>query len=231
MDLASLPGLAPFIDPYAASIVGGGTVLAVALRTPMRDLVRGFVALRSLPRRAFDAQPLVDQVGALTRIARRHGMLALDRSVISDPDVAAAVAAAVDGARPEAIAQLVEELRTGRFERQRAAWEVWQGAADVAPAMGMVGTLIGLVQMFSSMRDTSAIGGAMAIALLATLYGALIANLIALPIATRLKRRARHEAVERGRLVAPLALLGEVEPPASVLTAKPEKRERQEKAA
>lgn len=214
MDFASLPGLAPFIDPLALAIVGGGTALAMVLRTPVGDLARGFAALRMLPRRAFRAEPLLDQIGALSRIARRHGVIALDRSVIADPDIAAAVAATVDGATPGEIELLAEQRRTARFERQRAAYELWSGAAEIAPAMGMVGTLIGLVQMFSSMRDTSAIGGAMAVALLATLYGALLANLVALPIAMRLKRQARHEALERARLVAPLAALGGIEPAA-----------------
>lgn len=214
MDFASLPGLAPFIDPLALAIVGGGTALAMVLRTPVGDLARGFAALRMLPRRAFRAEPLLDQIGALSRIARRHGVIALDRSVIADPDIAAAVAATVDGATPGEIELLAEQRRTARFERQRAAYELWSGAAEIAPAMGMVGTLIGLVRMFSAMRDTSAIGGAMAVALLATLYGALLANLVALPIATRLKRRARHEALERARLVAPLAALGAIEPAA-----------------
>ena len=214
MDFASFPGLAPFADPIALAIVGGGTTLAVVLRTQTRDLVRGVSALGVLPRRAFRAEPLLDQIGALTRIARRHGVIALDRSVIRDPDMAAAVAAAVDGATPETIEMLLGQLGAARLERHRAACELWSGAAEIAPAMGMVGTLIGLVQMFSSMRDTSAIGGAMAVALLATLYGALLANLIALPVAMRLKRQARHEAIERARLVAPLAALGGIEPAA-----------------
>jgi chemotaxis protein MotA len=212
MDFASFPGLAPFIDPLAFAIVGGGTALVTVLRTPGGDLVRGIIALGVLPRRMFDAEPLVEQVAALTRIAKRHGVMALDRSVISDRDVAAAVVAVVDGATPAEIEHLVEDMRVTRFERQRAAYEMWAGAAEVAPAMGMVGTLVGLVQMFSSLRDTSAVGGAMAVALLATLYGALLANLIALPVAARLKRRARAEATGRGRLVAPLAALGAIEP-------------------
>jgi chemotaxis protein MotA len=78
--------------------------------------------------------------------------------------------------------------------------------------MGMVGTLIGLVGMFAAMKDPQAIGGAMAVALLATLYGALLANLALLPLATRLKRRARHEAQERLRLQPALALLASIEP-------------------
>jgi chemotaxis protein MotA len=92
---------------------------------------------------------------------------------------------------------------------------MWAGMAEVAPAMGMVGTLIGLVKMFLAMADPAAIGAGMAVALLATLYGALIANLIAMPIAVRLRRRARAEAEERSRLVAPLAALAEYGQPRS----------------
>jgi chemotaxis protein MotA len=212
MDLNAFPGLAPFLDPVALAIVGGGTVAGVVLRTPFADLLRGFAALRVLPRRGFDATPLVEQAAALTRIARRHGLIALDRATISDPDMAAAVAACVDGAAPETVEALLAERAQARTERHRAVAEVWAGAAELAPAMGMIGTLVGLVQMFTAMRDPAAIGGAMAVALLTTLYGAVLASLVAYPVAARLRRRARQEAQERARLVAPLAALAAVEP-------------------
>jgi chemotaxis protein MotA len=77
--------------------------------------------------------------------------------------------------------------------------------------MGLIGTILGLVQMFAAMTDPDTIGAAMAVALLATLYGALVANLIAMPIAARLKRLARTEAAERQRLIAPLAALARLE--------------------
>ena len=205
--------LGPFLDPAAIAIVGGGTLLAVVLRTSLRDLAGALAALANLPRRRFDATPLIDQIAALGRIARRHGVMALDRSVIADPDVAAAVAAIVDGQGPDDVAEIVRHCRRARIERQLAAVEVWNGAAEVAPAMGMIGTLIGLVAMFTRMTDTSAIGAAMAIALLATLYGAILANLVAAPIATRLKRRARIEAFERTRLEGPLIALAMRERP------------------
>ncbi|WP_034157939.1 motility protein A [Sphingomonas sp. ERG5] len=215
--MTSAPALAqtlgPFLDPAAIAIVGGGTLIAVMLRTPLRDLAGAVGALGSLVRRRFDATPLLDQIAALGRIARRHGVMALDRSVIADPDVATAVAAIVDGEGPEAVATIIQHCRRARIERQLAAVEVWTGAAEVAPAMGMIGTLIGLVAMFTRMTDPSAIGAAMAIALLATLYGAVIANLVAAPIAARLKRRARIEAFERTRLEAPLIALAARERP------------------
>ena len=207
--------LAPFLDPVAFAIVGGGTVVATLLRTPSRDLIRGVVALKCLARAPFDAEALVMQVEALSRISARHGVMQLDRSVIRDGDVSAGIAAVVDGTDAARVRSMVDDLRTARFERQRAAADMWAGAAELAPAMGMVGTLIGLVRLFTTMSDPAAIGGAMAIAVLATLYGALIGNLVCLPIATRLKRLARAEYIERGRLIAPLAALAAREAPRS----------------
>ncbi len=205
--------LAPFLDPVAFAIVGGGTIVATILRTPSRDLVRGVAALKCLARAPFDAGALATQVEALSRISARHGVMQLDRSVIRDDDVSAAIAAVVDGAEATRVRCLVEDARTARYERQRAAADLWAGAAELAPAMGMVGTLIGLVRLFTTMSDPAAIGGAMAIAVLATLYGALLGNLVCLPIATRLKRLARAEYIERGRLVPPLAALAARETP------------------
>jgi len=212
MDVSHFPGLGPLLDPLALAIVGGGTIAAVVLRTPIRDLGRGLSALRVLGRRRFDAGALANQIAALGRISKRHGLLALDRSVIADPDVAAAVQAAVDGSTPAEVRALLDYRFAARLDRHRAGWEVWAGAAEVAPAMGMIGTLVGLVQLFTAMRDPATIGGAMAVALLTTLYGAALANLVAAPIAARLKRQARSELHERTRLTDPLVALARVEP-------------------
>jgi chemotaxis protein MotA len=212
MNLTALPSLGTFLDPLALAIVGGGTVLAVMLRTPVRDLGRGMAALGVLGRKPFDAEPLLAQIASLTRIVRRHGVIALDRSVIEDSDIAAAAAMIVDRGGPEAVRDLVVHRRAARYERHVAAAGMWSAAAEIAPSMGMIGTLIGLVQMFMSMRDPATIGAAMAVALLTTLYGAVVATLIASPIAARLKRLSRAEAQERARLEAPLVTLAEIEP-------------------
>lgn len=204
---------ASFLDPVALALVIGGTILATILRTPSSDLVRGLRALRGISRSPFSARPLLDQVAALSRIAQRHGVMALDRSVLHDPDLAGAVADIVDGLAPDAMAERLERRRQARVERHCAAAEMWGGAAEAAPAMGMVGTLVGLVRMFASMTDPHAIGAAMAVALLATLYGAVLSNLVAAPIAARLRARARAEAFERTRLAAPLFALAQREAP------------------
>ncbi|GAA4768385.1 motility protein A [Stakelama sediminis] len=212
-DPAFAQAMAPFLDPVALAIVVGGTVLAMFLRTPLADLGRAVAALRVLPRRRWQADRSLEQITALSRIAARHGALALDRSIIRDPDIACAVEAIVDGKGPEQVELLLETRQLVRSERHLATADVWAGMADVAPAMGMIGTLIGLVRMFLVMTDPDAIGGAMAVALLTTLYGALIASLIAMPVATRLRRQARSEALERTRLIAPLVALAARERP------------------
>lgn len=224
MDSLSLSAaFGPFLDPVALAIVGGGTVVAVMLRTDMVDLRAAISALGMLGRPRFDAEPLLAQIGAFGRIAQRHGVNALDRSVIADPDVAAAVAAIVDGSNPDAVATLIEHRRRLRIERDVAAADVWASAAETAPAVGMIGTLIGLVKMFMVMNDPAQIGGAMAIALLSTLYGAIIASGVAMPVAARLRRIARAAAFERQRLTAPLVALAEREAP--------RRRDRTDKAA
>jgi chemotaxis protein MotA len=205
--------LTTLFDATALAVVLGGTVLATLLRSPLADVGRAVAALTVLPRRRLDAAPLLAQIAALGRIARRHGVIALDRTVIADPDVAAAIAALVDGHGAADVAALLSHARRARIERHCAAAEVWAGMAEVAPAMGMVGTLIGLARLFATMTDPTAIGGAMAVALMATLYGALLANLVAQPIATRLRARSRAEAFERTRLEAPLAALAGREAP------------------
>ncbi|MGL4312812.1 MAG: motility protein A [Sphingomonas sp.] len=211
-----VPPLAPFsayIDPAAIVIVAGGTALATVLRTPLADVRRSILALRTLRRRRYRADEALTQIAALGRIAQRHGVIALDRSRIADPDIAAAIAAIVDGAEREGVEALLAERQRARTDRHLGAIELWSGAAEVAPAMGMVGTLVGLVRMFAAMNDTAAIGTAMATALLATLYGAVIGNLVLMPIATRLKRLARAEAAERLRMVPPLVDFAEREAP------------------
>ncbi len=204
-------------DPIALAIVGGGTALVTILRTPMRDLSNGVVALKALVRAPFDAERLLRQVAALTRIARRHGVFKLDRAVIADPDVAAAVAMIVDGAEPEEVEAEVRYRRRARIDRHVAAAEMWAAAAETAPAMGMVGTLVGLARMFAAMEDTSAIGAGMAVALLATLYGALLGNLVFAPIAARLRAAGKVEAAQRARLDLPLVALATHQAPRAPL--------------
>ncbi len=202
-----------FYDPVALAIVGGGTLLATAARGPAVDTVNAFRALPVLVRRPFEFGPARAELARAERVANVKGLLAVEPRLMADPDVAAGFNAVTDGATADEVERLLDDLRTARIDRHEVVHEFWAAAAEIAPAMGMVGTLIGLVRMFRSMDDPATIGGAMAIALLATLYGALIANLIAAPISARLRRLARAEEKERRALVKPFRSFAERETP------------------
>jgi chemotaxis protein MotA len=205
---------AVFYDPVALAIVGGGTLLATAARGPLRDTLNALRALPVLVRRPFDFEPARAELAGAERVATARSLLAIDSHLLKDSDVARGVEAVADGAGPDQIEQLLNGLRLERQERHAIVHDFWSAAAEAAPAMGMVGTLIGLVRMFRSMDDPATIGGAMAIALLATLYGALFANLIAAPIAARLARLSRAEEKERRALVKPFRAFAAREKPA-----------------
>jgi chemotaxis protein MotA len=205
--------LAVFYDPLALAIVGGGTLLATAARGPLRDTFDAIRALPVLVRRPFDFGPARAELAKAERVASARSLLAIDSHLLKDPDVARGVEAVADGATADEVEALLHRLREERLDRHAVVQEFWAAAAETAPAMGMVGTLIGLVRMFRAMDDPATIGGAMAVALLATLYGALFANLVAAPIAARLRRLARAEEEEREALVKPFRAFAARETP------------------
>lgn len=204
---------ATFLDPAALAIVGGGTLVATAARGPLRDTANAFRALRILFARPFDFGPARAELASAERVASARHLLAVEESKLRDPDVAAGFRAIADGAAPDQVESVLDRLREERRARHAIVQDFWTAAAETAPAMGMVGTLIGLVRMFGAMDDPATIGAAMAIALLATLYGALFANLIAAPIAARLARLSRAEEAERRAFVKPLRAFAARETP------------------
>jgi chemotaxis protein MotA len=205
---------ATFLDPAALAIVGGGTLLATAARGPLRDTVNAVRGLGTLFAQPFDFGPARAELASAERVASARHLLAVEESKLQDPDVAAGFRAMADGASPDQVEALLDRLREERLARHAVVHDFWAAAAETAPAMGMVGTLFGLVRMFRSMDDPATIGAAMAIALLATLYGALFANLIAAPIAARLARLSRAEEAERRALVKPFRAFAARETPA-----------------
>jgi chemotaxis protein MotA len=202
-----------FYDPVALAIVGGGTLLATAARGPWRDTLDAFRALPVLVRRPFDFGPARAQLARAERVASAKSLLAVDPLLLKDRDVREGVEAVSAGATADQVEALLDRLRDERLERHAVVQDYWSAAAEAAPAMGMVGTLVGLVAMFRSMDDPATIGTAMAIALLATLYGALFANLLAAPISARLRRLSRAEEIERRALVRPFRAFAARETP------------------
>lgn len=142
-------------------------------------------------------EDLIERVVVLADSARKGGFLALEEAEITNPFLQKAVDMLVDGHEQNVVKQALEKDIDLNAERQEQGAKIFRSLGDVAPAMGMIGTLIGLVAMLANMDDPKAIGPAMAIALLTTLYGAMLANMIALPIADKLELRSEEERLNR----------------------------------
>jgi chemotaxis protein MotA len=133
------------------------------------------------------------------KIARKDGMLSFEPTIrgIEDPFLSRGMQMAVDGLEGDAIEEVLSTEIMWLDERHRLGAEIYTTMGSCAPAIGMLGTIIGLVQMLMQMKDPSAIGAPMAVALLTTFYGTLLANLLFLPIAGKLKVRSRQEILNK----------------------------------
>jgi chemotaxis protein MotA len=195
-----------FVDLPAFACVVGGTLAAVMICFPFSQLLRLGSAVRAaLFGRPPDMNRLVDRLTELADLARREGLLALDAELptLKDPLLVLALEMAVDGTAPEEIEDVMLSEVRAAAARDAADKNMLDQAGKYAPAFGMIGTLLGLVMMLGNMSQPDAIGPGMAVALLTTLYGALLANVVFLPLGEKLgelarRRRRTHEAIVRG---------------------------------
>ncbi len=183
-----------FIDVPSIMIVIGGTLSSIFVCFPFGEVKQSFGA----GVKAFTAKdaPVSEVVGTMVRIAeisRRQGIVALEKIQTENPILKKATQLIADSADPSLIHATVAIEIMSMKKRHNIGISVFTRLASLAPAMGMVGTLIGLVQMLANLADPSAIGPAMAVAILTTFYGALIANLLFIPIAGKLKARSMQE--------------------------------------
>lgn len=188
-----------FVNIPSILIVLGGTFLVVLMKFSLSQFLGAFkVATRAFISKMEPPETVIPQIIELSNIARKEGVLALQDQELSNDFLRQGVDMLIDGSKPEVIKQLMLKDMQQTVDRHKWGAKVFSASGDVAPAMGMIGTLIGLVQMLSSMDDPKSIGPAMAVALLTTLYGAVFANMVALPIADKLNLRK----VEEGRMKA-----------------------------
>lgn len=207
---------ARLFDPTSLLIVGAGTAATAALRSTGEDCYRAIAALKPLLR----ARPAADALAArrdlrrIEAVARKKGLAAADQARLQSPFVRDAVLRLIDADDAGAFADWSADQRDERAARHDAAQGVWRAAADAAPAMGMIGTVIGLIGMFAAMDDPEAIGGAMALAMLTTLYGLLLGPVVAAGVAGRLERLSALEARWQSMALARLEALARAERPA-----------------
>lgn len=196
-------GLIWFWNAPSAMIVIGGTLAITLINYPLSDVL----SVMSVLKNAFlhkipQFTALVPDIVELSKIARREGILALEKKVkqMNEPFLNKGVELAVDGVEPDAIRKIMENELISTEDRHKKGAEIFTVMGTFAPAMGMIGTLIGLVQMLMVMDDPKSIGPAMAVALITTFYGSVMANLIFLPVAGKLKVR-REDEVKYKQLV------------------------------
>lgn len=219
MDLATLIGLigafgivltsillggsaGTFVNTPSLLVVLGGTVLV----TMMKFSLGKFAGAASIAVKAFLYAPskpeeLIEESVELAKAARQGGLLALEDREISDEFMKTGLGLLIDGHPADTVRTMLQKDLNETLKRHSDGQDIFKAIGDVGPAMGMIGTLIGLVQMLANMDDPKQIGPAMAVALLTTLYGAILANMFAIPIADKLSVRSREEYTSKSLII------------------------------
>lgn len=186
--------LMSFVNAPGLLIVLGGTIMATLIMQKMPVVIGAVkVAMNAFFDKAEQPHELIQEIVALAGKARTGGVLALENETISNPYLARGVRMAVDGIEAQEIHNTLKIELDSLVKRHEVGHRVFKFMGSTAPAMGMIGTLIGLVQMLQALDDPASIGPAMAVALLTTFYGAVLAFLIFNPIAEKLEDRTAHE--------------------------------------
>lgn len=196
--LTILPGgsAGTFVDIPSFLVVFGGSTAATLVNFPMNQVVATFkVAAKTFRSQDNQAVAVVTQFSEYAKIARRDGILALDHLLKEEeePFIRIGLEMAVDGTEPDTILDIMETEVDSLIDRHKIGQGIFTALGSYAPAFGMIGTLIGLVKMLGDLDDPDNIGPSMAIALITTFYGAVLGNLIYLPMAGKLKNISASE--------------------------------------
>jgi chemotaxis protein MotA len=207
-----------FVNLLATVVVIGGATTAVLMRYTLGSFVSAIkLGLKSAVfYQHVSPTRLIDQIAEIAETMRRQGPIALEQVEIEDKFFQRGVRMIADGFSAEALRSSLERERDLDYERLDEGHKVFKSLGEAAPGLGMVGTLIGLVSMFGHMDDPQKIGPGMAIALLTTLYGAVIANVFALPLADKLENRATEEGTNRTLIIEALVMIREGRNPTAI---------------
>lgn len=186
--------LLAFVDIPSVIIVIGGTITAILVMFPM-EVVLGSVriAVRTFRFRKENPLRVVDDICGLADKARRESLVALEKVALTDEFLKKGVRMVADGSSQFQVQSLLDAEINFMKQRHRRGQAVFKGLGSAAPAFGMIGTLVGLVNMLQNLSDPNSIGPAMAVALLTTFYGAVLSNLLFLPMAKKLEERSTDE--------------------------------------
>ncbi|WP_018294758.1 motility protein A [Mariprofundus ferrooxydans] len=189
-------GISSFIDPPSMLIVIGGTVGVLLVGYPLKTALSVIgIVMKTFLYKVDSGSEVIAKLVELAQTVRKDGILALESEVgdIDNKFMAKGLQMAIDGQEPSVIEDILYKEMDKVAERHAIGAEMFTSLGTYAPSMGMIGTLVGLVLMLQNMSDPSSIGPSMSIALLTTFYGALMANILFLPMSGKLKNRSKQE--------------------------------------
>ena len=192
-----------FLNLPGFLIVVGGTLAATMIKFPMSGILIAFpVGLKAAFTNGKDSpRDYIRDAIKLSKIGREQGLLALDQIKLRNPSFQQGVQLCADGGELPYIRKILTQHMAQAIQEEELGYKIFARIGESAPAFGMFSTLVGLIQMLSNMNDPTSIGPAMAVALLTTLYGVLMANLVALPIADKLSATAEQSKVLRALII------------------------------
>lgn len=206
-----------FLNAPALLIVVGGTIAVTAMSYTGEDLGK-FLSIinRAFVKTIYNPKRMGFQLMDIATIAKAKGVLTLntlESSLRKDAMLFNALQPVIDGYKPEELEAILVQDYDASIERHRRSAQIVRRASEVAPAMGLIGTLVGLVQMLSALSDPSSIGPAMAVALLTTFYGAVLSTVFLAPMANKLERNSATEAMIRELIVTAMLSISKQEHP------------------
>jgi chemotaxis protein MotA len=191
-----------FFNTHPFIIVFGGSTVVTIMKFGFGRFLGAFkVAGRAFIYKKYSHEQIIDEAVKIADAARKGGLLSLEGFEINNDFMKKGIQLLIDGHEPEVMKKILSKEMNLTVERHIWGQKVFKAIGEAGPAMGMIGTLMGLVMMMSSMSDPKAIGPAMAVALLATFYGAVLANMIALPIAEKLELRSNEERLSKSLVI------------------------------
>jgi len=191
-----------FFNVPSLLVVGGGTIGAVLMQFSVAQFLGAMkVGMKALFYQLASPKELIEIAIDLANTARKGDLLALEEKDTGNPFFQMGIQMMIDGHEPDVVKDTMLSDMDLTIERHELGKKIFKAIGDVVPAMGMIGTLVGLVQMLANMDDPKTIGPAMAVALLTTLYGAAIANVFALPIAEKPGLRSDEEKMIKSMII------------------------------
>ena len=207
-----------FLDLHAFIVIFGGATAATLIRFPLSSIFHGLpMGMKyAFTMRRWTSRELVDEIARLAEVARKQGPIGLEKEDIDDTFLAGGMRFVADGYDASFIRDNLERDRDNFLMHLDEGQKIYRSIGDCAPAFGMVGTLIGMVQMFANMTDPSKLGPYMAVALLATFYGAAVANLFCTPIADKLMGKLHDEELNRTLILDGVMMIRDAKSPTLV---------------